>query len=105
MAMNKKQVKKLLEAHEFGELFNQLGWDWPESDSPYPAQIGEEVFNLQTIAHKRGFVALHCATIPSSAVRAKIESRVSKDIREHLIIYTDAERKSEDSPRRLKNHG
>lgn len=59
MAMNRKQVGKLLEAHEFRELFNQLGWDWPESDSPYPAQIGEELFNLQTVDRE---CALHSRT-------------------------------------------
>ncbi|RKX41911.1 MAG: SAM-dependent methyltransferase, partial [Verrucomicrobia bacterium] len=91
MAINRKQVKKLLEAHEFGELFNQLGWDWPESDTAYPAQIGEELFELHPVARKRGFMALHCPSIPDSSIRAKIESRVSRDIREHLIIFTDEE--------------
>ena len=95
MAINKSKIKELLEAHEFGDLFNLIGWDWPETDSVYPVTIGENQFELKPIAHKRGFVALHCSTIPESATRAKIETKISRDIREHLIIYTDAETKKQ----------
>ena len=89
MAINKTKIKELLEAHEFGDLFNLIGWDWPESDSTYRAEIGSDLFELTHVAHKRGFAALHCPSIPDSATRAKIESKVSRDIREHIIIYTE----------------
>lgn len=95
MAINRKQAKKLLEAHEFGELFNQLGWDWPASDSAYPVKIGEELFKLHPVANKRGFFAYHCPCLPDSAVRAKIESKLSRDVREHIIIFTDTETKKQ----------
>lgn len=95
MAINRKQAKKLLEAHEFGELFNQLGWDWPASDSAYPVKLGEDLFKLHPVANKRGFFAYHCPCLPDSAVRAKIESKLSRDVREHIIIFTDAETKKQ----------
>ena len=89
MAIKKDKIKILLEAHEFGELFNLLGWDWPKIDTPYPAQVGEELFKLEPIAHKRGFIAYHCPQMPDSATRAKIETKLSRDVREHIIIFTD----------------
>ncbi|MBT3193700.1 MAG: SAM-dependent methyltransferase, partial [Verrucomicrobia bacterium] len=89
MKVNKNTIKRLLEIHDFGELFNQLGWDWPQSDTPYPAQIGEEVFKLVPVAHKRGFIAYHCPSLPESATRAKMENKLSRDVREHIIIFTD----------------
>ena len=85
MAINRKQIKRYLEAHQFGELFNQLGWDWPESDVPYPVSFGEELFKLQPVALKRGFIAYHCPVIPDSTTRAKIETKLSRDVREHII--------------------
>jgi len=95
MAINRNTVKRLLDRNEFGELFNQLGWDWPESDTPYPAQVGEELFKLEPVAHKRGFFAYHCPVLPNSATRAKIETRLSRDVREHIIIFTDPETKKQ----------
>ena len=83
------QIKRLLEEHRFGELFNQIGWDWPASDSPYPAEVDGVRYDLQPVSRKRGFIALHCPAMPDSATRAKIESRLSRDIREHLVIFTD----------------
>jgi len=95
MAINKKQIKQFLEAHEFDELFNLLGWDWPERDTPYPVQLGEELFKLQPVAIKRGFIAYHCPCVPDSATRAKIETKLSRDVREHIIIFTDPETKKQ----------
>ncbi|NCC60778.1 MAG: SAM-dependent methyltransferase [Verrucomicrobiae bacterium] len=88
MAIKKSKIKQLLETHQFKELFNELGWDWPENERPYPAQIGENVFNMHPVAQKRGFAAYHCPELPDSATRAKIESKLSRDVREHLIIFT-----------------
>ncbi len=90
MAINKKQIKELLESHRFEDLFiEELGWD--EYKRAYPLDINDTRYELQPIAQKRGFVALHCPSIPDAATRAKIENKVSKDIREHLIIFTDSE--------------
>ncbi|NLX25523.1 MAG: SAM-dependent methyltransferase [Lentisphaerae bacterium] len=91
MPTNKKQIKRHLEAHQFGELFNRLGWDWPASDATYPVKLGEELFHLRPVANKRGFFAYHCPCLPDSATRAKIESKLSRDVREHIIIFTDEE--------------
>ncbi|NCD33269.1 MAG: SAM-dependent methyltransferase [Spartobacteria bacterium] len=95
MSINKKRIKRYLETHDFGELFNQLGWDWPQSETPYPVQIGEALFKLEPVAHKRGFIAYHCACLPDSATRTKIESKLSRDVREHIVIFTDPETKKQ----------
>jgi hypothetical protein len=90
MAINKKQIKEFLENHRFEDLFiEELGWD--ESKRAYPLDVNDTRYELLPVARKRGFVALHCPSIPDAATRAKIENKVSKDIREHLIIFTDSE--------------
>jgi len=86
--MKEREIKKLLETHAFGELFNQIGWDWPESDAAHPVQIGSTRFELRPVGHKRGFMAYHCPHMPDAATRAKIETRLARDVREHLIIFT-----------------
>lgn len=91
MIISRSKVKQLLEAHKFGELFNQLGWDWPESETAYPVEINGTAYHLKPVAHKRGFIALHCATLPDAGIRARIETKISRNIREHLIIFTETE--------------
>jgi hypothetical protein len=86
MAINRKQAKKPLEAREFGELFNQLGWDWPASDSAYPVKLGEELFQLHPVANKRGFFAYHCPCLPNSATRAEPDAIIA-----HLYGLTETE--------------
>ena len=94
MAINKTQIKILLENHRFDDLFiEELGWD--SYTKTYPAQVDDKVYKLEPVAQKRGFIALHCPCIPDSAIRAKIEHKVSRDIREHLIIFTDSESKKQ----------
>ncbi len=88
MSMKPEKIKELLDAHQFGELFNKIGWDWPDSDTPHGVQIGEQRFDLIPVAHKRGFMAYHCPQMPDPAMRGKIETRLSRDVREHLIIFT-----------------
>jgi len=93
MSMNKTQIKLLLDEHRFEDLFiDELGWNCPEKDTPYPVQIGNEMFKLQPIAFKHGFYVFHCKTVPPSALRSRIETALSRDIREHIIIFADSEK-------------
>jgi len=87
------QLKQALSAFDFEKLFiEELGWD------RYRGTLAVEVdgveFVLQPAANKRGLVAFVCSpnsdgSIPSSAVRRKIERRVAKSIHEHLIVFVD----------------
>ncbi len=88
MPVNKKKIKSLLDGHRFKDLFiEELGWD--DSSIALPLEIGSERFDLKSVAHKKGFTAFVCPRIPESSTRAKIENKVAKNIREHLIIYAE----------------
>jgi len=94
MAINRKQIKRLLDEHRFEDLFiEELGWD--EYTTSISVEINGSSFELKPIAQKRGFVALLYPAVPDSSLRAKIETKVSKNIREHLIIFLDSETKAQ----------
>ena len=84
----RRRIKDCLDNHRFSELFlEELGWD--HYDTSHPVEIDGIEYRLDPVAHKRGCAVLHCPALPDSATRAKIENRVSKDVREHIIIFTD----------------
>jgi hypothetical protein len=89
-----KLNRALIEAFDFQALFNELGWDSPPRQQPYVVEIGECAFNLDVAAHKRGVQVLVCSpeasgNIPDYATRQKIERKVTTEVREHLIIFTN----------------
>ena len=85
----------------FTQLFvDDLGWDRPAQQQPYNITIGDEVFALNQVAHKRGVQVLHClpdaqGRIPAYATRQRIERKVTAEAREHLIVFTDADQKTQ----------
>jgi hypothetical protein len=90
---------KLLEGFRFKELFNELGWDRPAQQVPYPVQVmhdGEpQDWALDVVAHKRGVQILHClpdadGQPPGYSARQKIERKITPEVREHLIVFTNA---------------
>lgn len=80
----------------FKQLFiTDLGWDVPAQQSPYVVEVGEETWQLMVVAHKRGVQFLHCqpnanGNLPDYATRQKIERKITPDVREHLIVFTNA---------------
>lgn len=79
----------------FKELFNELGWDLPQQQQPYTVAVGQDIWPLQVVAVKKGVQVLHCqpsatGALPDYATRQKIERKVTPDVREHLIVFTDA---------------
>ena len=80
----------------FKQLFvDDLGWDRPAQQQPYSLAVGDEVFVLDVVAHKRGVQMLHCrpdsqGRVPGYATRQRIERKVTTEAREHLIVFTDA---------------
>jgi len=91
MAFNRESVRRRLQGFDFKGLFiEELGWDHYHG-SPISIEVNEESYSLERIAEKRGVGVFLCREIPDNATRRKIEHQLTKQIREHLIIYTDPE--------------
>jgi len=92
--ISKKQFFQLIREFRFRELFNELGWDNVKRTEP--VAVGEDVFHLEAVAEKRGFLIFVCRPgdaeggIPNYNVRNKIDNVVAKLCFEHLVIYTDS---------------
>lgn len=87
------RTRQYLKSFNFTSLFiEELGWD--HHTTQLGVTVDEQLFNLSSIAQKRGMLAFICFSpdggiIPSYPTRRKIERQVSKSFHEHLIIYTD----------------
>ena len=83
-----------LQHHRFKQLFNELGWDAPAQQQPYSIPMGESTWRLKVVAHKKGVQVLHCqpgeqGELPDYATRQKIERKITPEVREHLIVFTN----------------
>lgn len=83
-----------LKQFRFKNLFNELGWDYPAQQQPYAVAIGTTDWLLDVVAHKRGVQVLHCrpgpqGELPDYATRQKIERKITREVREHLIVFTN----------------
>jgi hypothetical protein len=92
MPLDRNRCRPLLQDFEFRNLFiEELGWDTHKATLDIPLKTGSA--RLESIAHKRGFVAWHCPAsagkFPDAAARRKIEREVAKAAHEHLIVFTD----------------
>ena len=93
MTLNRDRVKQHLKNCDLQTLFiEELGWDHGGSD----IAVADETYALEAIAHKRGMVAYQyvadsAGALPDYPTRQKIERDVGKTVREHLIIYADAD--------------
>jgi len=79
----------------FKQLFNELGWDLPAQQQPYSVTVGDTTWLLEVVAVKKGVQILHClpdanGAPPDYATRQKIERKVTTEVREHLIVFTNA---------------
>ena len=84
-----------LKQFRFKELFNELGWDLPTQQQPFSIAVGNDTWLLDPVAIKKGVQVLHCqpdatGRLPDYATRQKIERKVTPEVREHLIVFTDA---------------
>ena len=96
--LDRARVKKHLDDFEMSTLFTQeLGWDHGGSD--IEVTVKERAYPLQAVAHKRGMVAyLYLAPpseeFPDHPTRQQIERAVTKQVREHIIIFCPHDRSS-----------
>lgn len=89
--MNKAHAKELLKKFDFKALFlDELGWD--NHEGLRTLNVGDEKFQLNAVAEKRGMAAFVCL-MPDRPIdyptRGQIETQLAKSIREHIIIYVD----------------
>ena len=90
-AFNQDHIKRF----QFKQLFNELGWNLPTQQQPFSIAVGTDTWLLDVVAEKKGVQVLHCRPdaqghLPDYATRQKIERKVTPEVREHLIVFTDA---------------
>ena len=97
MPLDVTRARQYLRDLNFKALFiEELGWD----QHPYllDVYVDGNTYSLTSISQKRGMVAFVCAPmddgrIPDYPTRRKIERQVARSVHEHLIIYTDQDKK------------
>lgn len=109
--MRKSDFSEYLQSFDLKNLFNELGWN--HFTNQLTITVNEELFLLNGIAEKKGFVIMQCETakIPVCNIRKQIEGKLAKSHFEHLIIYTDQAKtqqvwqlaiKEENKPRQVR---
>ena len=100
MPVSIEELRPHLQAFDFPRLFVEgLGWDHYVTE-PFVVRVNERDYTLNPIAEKAGFAVYECDSsadnnVPQYPVRRKIESEVAKRTFEHLIIFTDPDRKAQ----------
>lgn len=91
MSIDFAKCRRYLKDFDFANLFREeLGWEL--NDQTLSVVVEDQEYNLEAIAEKHGFVVFQCSTdydIPKYSLRLKIDSKVTKSVYHHLIIYTD----------------
>lgn len=93
MQLNEAKIRQYFKEFKFAQLFNELGWE--HHSVQLKVTVDGETFLLDSVAEKRGFAVFACSPssgggIPQRPHRLRIDSQVTKSAREHLIIFTDA---------------
>jgi hypothetical protein len=93
MNLDTDVVKKLLRSFEFEPLFIELGWDHLEVH-PVDITVDRETHQLKPVAQKRGVQVYVCWAdrIPGAVVRHKIDSRLTHNVHEHLLIFAETDK-------------
>ena len=92
---NIARSRPLLQNAEFSKLFvEELGWE--PSRQKLTLEITGEDFELNGIAHKRGFTAWSCecpdGKLPDHATRLKLDRKLAETSFEHLVVFVTADR-------------
>lgn len=90
MNLDTDVVKNLLHVFDFKRLFRELGWD-QLAINPVPISVDHEAYACTPVAEKRGAQVYLCTTdvIPGAVLRHKIDNRLTRHAREHLLIFAD----------------
>ncbi len=98
MAIARELFADYVRKFRFRELFNDMGWN--NDRTTQPIIVDGQTFLLEGVAEKRGFKVLVCAAdseneIPNYSLRKKIDTKVAKLFQEHLIIFSDGQKKEQ----------
>ncbi len=92
--LNQNNARKLIEAFHFSKLFAEELF-WNRLPTSVTLEANGKAFRLTGIAEKSGVQVFSCppqedGNLPPYALRQKIERALSREVREHLIIYANA---------------
>lgn len=95
MPMDTTRTRQCLKDFDLKTLFiEELGWDHHNATLEVP--LDGQPHRLSGIAQKRGMVAfVSSGDIPDYPTRRKIERQVAKSAHEHLIIFTDPNKRTQ----------
>jgi len=98
MAITKNAFSQYIKAFQFRALFNDMGWN--NDRTRQPVMVDDATFNLTCVAEKRGFRIFTClpendGKFPDAATRKKIEGKLTRLFQEHLIIFTDEQKREQ----------
>lgn len=92
MALSKRQFVQYLKDADFRTLFiEEMGWNkYNTSLADIPTMyVGEEAFNIKTIAHRNGFQVLLCNVkeLPSNSTCKKLDTKLRKAANDYICIF------------------
>ena len=92
MALSKRQFVQYLKDADFRTLFiEEMGWNkYNASLADIPTMyVGEEAFNIKTIAHRNGFQVLLCNVkeLPSNSTCKKLDTKLRKAANDYICIF------------------
>lgn len=95
MAINRKQVKRLLDEHQFEDIFiDELGWQNPSYSSALNVEVDKTGYCCTPVAEIGGVIALRVTAkdgkLADAKVRKAVHAQVSKAFLENILIFTDA---------------
>lgn len=97
MNIDTKRVRECLRRFSFNSLFvEELGWNICKN-RPANIEVDEQAFRLTPFAEQGGMViylgeSIEDGNIPPSNMRRIIETKITKETHEHMIIFIDKER-------------
>src|SRR5713226_4761382 len=96
MPLDSARARQRLKEFNLKALFvEELGWE--HHAASHRVTVDGRSYQLNAVAHKRGFAAFICepgpdGRIPDYATRRKIDRQVTKLAHEHLVIFVDTEK-------------
>ncbi len=108
MKVTKKLFSSLIKAFNFTELFNFLGWNF--LDEQTPVKLKEETYLFNSVAEKGGyriivFIPAKHQDLPDYATRLQLDRKIARLFREHLIIFCDKNQTTQVWQLFVKQHG
>ena len=97
MAINRKQIKRLLDEHRFEDLFiEELGWVNPSHKTEQVFFVEEKECRCIPIAEIGGVMAFRVISkdgmLADAKERKAVHKQISKSFLENLLIFTDSEK-------------